>query len=54
MKILVDKMPEHPWECCFAENSFDGYVCRLDFGYLACALEVCPHLKEMEKQDERP
>lgn len=48
MKILVDKMPEHPWECCFAEKSFADYVCRLDFGYLACA-----HLKEMEKQDER-
>lgn len=53
MKILVDKMPEHPWECCFAEREA-VYVCRLDFGYLACAPEVCAHLKEMEKQDERP
>lgn len=53
MKILVDKMPEHPWDCPFAERGLGvDYVCRLDFGYLACALKVCPHLKEMEERDE--
>ena len=39
MKIIVDKIPEKPEECCFAKLGFSGYYCHLRNDYL-CTLHT--------------
>lgn len=39
MKIIVDKVPEKPEECCFSKCGFSGYYCNVRNGYL-CTLHT--------------
>ena len=54
MKILVDKMPEHPEYCMFCKDykastwSTTGYyVCGIDSSYRCVHTSFCPFCKEL-------
>lgn len=51
MKILVDKVPEKPEECCFGKCGFSGYYCQLLNGYLCTmhTLNRCDKLIGLDK-----
>lgn len=51
MKVIVDKTPTKPEECCFSKCGFSGYYCHLMNDYL-CTLHTlnrCDNLVGLDK-----
>lgn len=59
MRILVDKMPEHPEGCIFCVGykastwaTTEYYVCSVDPNYRCVHTNFCPFCKELVRGDD--
>lgn len=45
MKIIVDEMPKHEWQCLFCKREYDygGYFCKLSKDVYN--VDMCDYLK---------
>lgn len=53
MKIIVDRLPESPRDCCFGSNSTGKYRCKFDAHLCPIVRDgSCPYLADTRDRSE--